>query len=1251
MKWVWVIAVVLAGLAVGLLWQGGGEEASPLTSDDGDPTQEPDDEALGAILRGHASATRSSAASGTRIEGHILSEGRGVPARVTLHALPSPPAWLPPAQWWGWRRTTRDLSPRPERSAGLAGTDAADDGSFSLAVPALGLYELHAVAADGRSAYRQVQVTIPDAAKVVSIWLADGAPSLHGTVRDAKGGPWRGWVLVRSYGQPARDADRGAALVETDAQGRYAICGLQAGWAFVAVVRPGVMLQRVTRTKLPHVGSLDITVGAGSFIVQGRVIHDDTGAPLAGAIVEALSSQSGDGRAVMTQADGSYALRMPVERFEIRAHKAGFASVLIRTTRWPKSLELRLRPAGSIHGRVVDAATGGGVAGVPVQASMWSGISAADHVWGLSGPSGQFVLDGLQAGDVRVVAWGGGWTPVRATSGADVGVFATCVPGEATSVVAPVERAGTVVGRVLDPDGATVAGAKIAVSEDCLATNHGKFVHDVASDEAGSFRLGDIPPCRDLRLFVTAPDHADKYFGPFVVERGEATSVELVLDPSRWCTVTLVDDAGGTPIPGGSVRARSQRDGGGQGVQRTLRTGADGRVRVGPLPAGPLGFTASAPRYLAWPTRAPGTWQTIKDLAPTGDSQTTIRIQRATPMSGRVTLPDGSPAGGATLSGSPFDAPDWSHWHAKTTADEEGRFTLLGPPTGTYILRAHVARSQGAHYRSQARVEAGASGIEVKLTAYGPSPAPADPAAAATWRIRVLGPDGEPVRTARGVAIWNSKRRSSTSNLQTLGAVFEMPVPDADSTLRLAVTEARAADGSIVGGAHFGPWDATGGEDVVRLAARGPIAGHARDAKGRPLAGVHVTLKAHAPSDWPSKARRGNQRSVRTAPDGAFRFDGVAAATAELHAEAPWGYLEPPPQPVTPGQRDLSLVFQAGIDVVVTVLDPDGKPALGASVDPDPIKPTRGQASGGMADDRGQVKLVGLDPAGTYRLNVGYEQGKQEYWREIEDWTPATLTVKFVHRYNLQGIVRSTSGIPLAEMAISSRDASGDWLNARTDGDGRFTLLDRVGGPIELWVDRNAFSPEEIGDRTPRIMRAESKDIALTFDAGRVVEVLLLRADGRRHLPAAALHVLDHTDKHTRRRDPNRIRGGRTTLRDALLDRKHTLYAGPTVSGRHAHFEGPLPARGPLTLVLKKSAPITGTVLGPTGKPGPVVSVWIQERGVSARVRTSSDGTYSLSGVPPGTWTVRTSVMIKGRAVSRARHAVAGDRVDFDFSR
>jgi hypothetical protein len=320
--------------------------------------------------------------------------------------------------------------------------------------------------------------------------------------------------------------------------------------------------------------------------VTGRVT-DANGDPLSGVAVSASEAEQGargmmmmraepdEIDAVRTGSDGSFSLRVSESTWDFAFSREGYARKSVRSQRVTASespsIEVALDPAVEITGRVTRGANG--VEGVRVNA-----FASGNQASALSGADGSFVLSGLAAGEVRLMA--------RKPEEFINETRSATAP--ANNLIIEIKPGGTIRGRAVDKSTSSpVTTFQAGVSQ---SMNLGGMVRtmpaqllDFTSDD-GSFELVNVP-AGSTSLVVSAPGFAPARLN-VSVEAGKT------LDAGDVSLETGVKLAGRVTGPNGSglanvtVRPIGGLMGGPGGAGPSARTNEQGEYTLEGLTAG-----------------------------------------------------------------------------------------------------------------------------------------------------------------------------------------------------------------------------------------------------------------------------------------------------------------------------------------------------------------------------------------------------------------------------------------------------------------------------------------------------------------------------------------------------------------------------------------------------------------------------------------------------------------------------------------
>ncbi len=541
----------------------------------------------------------------------------------------------------------------------------------------------------------------------------------------------------------------------------------------------------------------------------------------------------------------------------------------------------------------------------------------------------------------------------------------------ALSVDSP-ERAGRVNGRVLDPEGAPLAGTRVelfarsAPGADALASG--------VTDDSGRFRLAVESPS-DAEAFSLSIRHRDLL--PAIVDgiklrRGEEVDVgeRRLSYGARLSGIVL--DPDGAPVPGARVRAEAfmqfTLD------DRTRETDAAGAFRIGGLAAGKYDLVADAPGH------APGSLDDV--IVEANEELTGLRIvlSRGHAISGRVLGPNGEPIAGATvkrLPGSMGPVPPDRDSPSATT-DSSGHFELREVPEGPCRLMARAASF------ADAEVSASAGDSDVLITLVRPG----------SIRGRVL--DAATGAPLAEFSVWAAA--SSTDHVWFLGDTANRQPADAQTitgstdggftiaSLNPGSYEVHAVAKGCAEGVSppvvVNPTPEVAEVDVL-LSRGGAIHGIVREeGSDRPLSGA--TVLAFLEKGGPLGGRQDvaffvtgalpgdsedlflqAEASVKTGEDGRFLLEDLASGSYRLKARHPdHAKAEVPGLSVVAGESTgpLTITLGAAGGIEGTVAGTDGAPVSGARI---AARTSKGFVKNVTTTDDGHYEMRHLAP-GTY---------------------------------------------------------------------------------------------------------------------------------------------------------------------------------------------------------------------------------------------------------------------------------------------
>ncbi len=569
---------------------------------------------------------------------------------------------------------------------------SAADGSFEFAaVPRGAAFTIEARAQpDLRGALSGIRAG--DAEVRVTIWPF---ARLAGVVRRPRGNPIEGaTVVARTVGGASVEIEQRTA---TDRFGHFELDGLPSEPVDVLAITSAGDLATPVVAELRSGETTEIELLIGDELaVEGRVVDDATGQPLAQATLYGEGDLGGDIPVAVTDAAGRFRLQTRLTwggppPFFLRARGYGCRQVSVPVPSAPPAVvELRLARGHTIRGRLVVAADGRPVADAVValfpmvertDATRFS--PANECVATRSAADGTFALEEV---DPRVDQT----LLVRHEANAGVerllrGSAAASADLELGDLV--VEEGALVAGRVLDEAGKPVANAHVLLEPDCdpevpAADGHSRtgapFLadarnHETRSRSDGSFGFATVAAGRWIAA-ARVRDQGGRAVLSLTVRAGDLIEgIELRMAAGLAIAGRVVDRAGG-PVDRVWVSIYSDATGSSAPVQQLAKP--DGSFRVSGLAPGSYRVVAQVPGRQ---TKSPRRFvKTTLDSIAAGRTDLTIVMRDGSLLVGSVTTAKGAAVAGAGLS--VFDSDQ--EFVAGGQADDAGRFELLVPAEG-----------------------------------------------------------------------------------------------------------------------------------------------------------------------------------------------------------------------------------------------------------------------------------------------------------------------------------------------------------------------------------------------------------------------------------------------------------------------------------------------------------------------------------------------------------------------------------------
>lgn len=443
---------------------------------------------------------------------------------------------------------------------------------------------------------------------------------------------------------------------------------------------------------------------------------------------------------------------------------------------------------------------------------------------------------------------------------------------------------------------------------------------------------------------------------------------------------------------------------------------------------------------------------------------------------------------------------------ASTRTAGDGSFELTAPGSGCYKV---VIRSGGSWSKEHPLVPLVE---ETELL-------PTDLEEPRPLEIRTVGPDGRPLPGVEILATsepypeslwpglstwWIADRRVTTGANGTVvlpHASYEFLKLTAISPRFLhevRLERAPERSGPVI--LRLSPRERTP-EPSVRPEPPRVLAGKVVDAaSGLPVAGAVV---------WSGNPL--NAPPVRSGADGSFRLEAPSAPEGIRMNAAAAGYLMAERRFVTRKETGpIRLALDPAASLSGVVVDPEGRPVPGASIEPAPqaqrsLNLIRSQGKVRTGPD-GRFRLTGLLPTGTYELTATV-QGFATTRRKARTAAPGRpspeVRIVLDPGRTVLGQVIDEGGRPIAGAAlllfINQRFGQiTERFKASSDDTGRFEIRGVSPGPHELLVQRAGFAQTH---RTEVLIPAETKTAdlgAITLAAGsRTRNWLRSRRSGR----------------------------------------------------------------------------------------------------------------------------------------------------------
>lgn len=741
--------------------------------------------------------------------------------------------------------------------------------------------------------------------------------------------------------------------------------------------------------------------------VTGTVVDASSGAPLPDVRVVAEEGRSGvvarfmgfgDGEeetpkevaSATTDANGAYSLTLSAdEEVFLTGDATGYAlsrRALPEAPDGEAQVDFKLSPATAVSGRVTDAKTGAGIAGIEVaavgQAENFRKTMEALHAGRIqvltstTDADGAFRCERLEPGTYKIVpdAADKGYTAPK-----DDVTVAVEAAKDVTGINIALDAGASLVVRVLDPQGQPVSDANVilvpgqflqAAMNSLQSQRPGDFMRHQTTGDDGECRFGGLEYDKEYRVRAAADDFAITTGPAFRLasEQGEQRQeIRLTAGSTVSGRVQLTSGSPAQDVKVTLMPNVAEIIGGSMIEPRSEQTDGTGQYSIDHLPAGEYTLMAGdvnpAKMFLG---------------GAASDSRVTVRVDGVTPatgvdlvlsdetaaaakggsISGVVLGPDGKPVSGARVKADQGGM-NIEVFRAETTA--EGTFEFAQLRGKAYNLTAEA----DAGYSEQKGVVPGET-VTLRL--------------GAPTRIsgRVLDPQGGP---APNCAVSLTDPTGGANPFAAfMGGASDVASTQTDADGRFAfdnvrpgVYTAKASSPELGHGQKEGIAVKAGTQVkdlMIRLKEGVRFAGSVRNGSGEPLAGATVSLapvQAGQPEVMALMAGMAQGGlSATAAEDGSFEIAKLAAGTYVVTATHS-GYAKSAPEQVALGDSDVT-----GYEIVL----PKGGSARGQFMqDGVPVANAMIQLVGpnGMymvsADAEGRFSLDGITP-GEYMLQA-----------------------------------------------------------------------------------------------------------------------------------------------------------------------------------------------------------------------------------------------------------------------------------------
>lgn len=726
----------------------------------------------------------------------------------------------------------------------------------------------------------------------------EAAGTITGTVTDASGSPVTGaWIFPDRCSAAPKELWSNYALglrTRTRADGSFAMTCLERGDWMVSVKAKG--FATLSTDFLPMGAPARLTLHQGG-AATGLVLRADTRAPLAGVTLTMPGLCRWDHFWAESDSDGRYEIAgLRPGQYMVSSLDAEYVSVdswqgvEIRDGQTAEAPVIEVLPGGNIEGRVFDADTGAGVAGVEL-------IAEVPPV-GVLGPvttdaAGTYSLRALEQHNYTLSVTK---TPGYKAAPAQARRRITVSPMDRfQGVDFALHRCRPIAGMVRNAAGAPAAAEVEAV---CVS---GRFDPErTRANELGVFALDGFPSEETVRVRACLDEHTSGWFGPLTAPDGGINDLQLTLAPSTRIEGRVVD-ARNRPLEGWQVKAVSLGER--ELSHGPVETGSGGRFMLPYLPEGEAAVLVAPPR-----TAFRGNEEYLR-----------VRLSRGKALQNLLIVYDsgltisGNAVGNAR-SGVPMLVECSGPTPSSTYTDPNGDYTLMGLEDGLYTIKVSY---QTCCTAVRENVPAGSTGVDFRMLTRG------------RLSGRVVRSDtGASVRRFEVVAVpGHAAHLPPTSNANLISVdnpAGEFAIEWVESGENTVFVRAQGFAVTAFRVADVPPGEHVGGVEIA-LEPGMTVSGRVSDASGLPVAGAGLFLNVlPGPDELEAAALAHSDATGRFAIDCVPSTGATLFATAEGFAPGTANLL-----PGTPREVLLVLAKAAALEGTVRLA---GQPIPGQTV-------------------------------------------------------------------------------------------------------------------------------------------------------------------------------------------------------------------------------------------------------------------------------------------------------------------------------